>query len=192
MALLQEEHLDVVGLDPSHLEDHSSDVMCHHDLDDHRSVHSHSSKASHADSWRSEGEMAICHAHRKSSRHPSSLCASDQDDSDSIDSENEAMATSPDQTDSGSDGSEGSYEDKGVPLGSDFEDVSNGSDMEMEGERERGVLRRDGNRHVLKQLAKTLRHSKDHHQHHMDTGSEQGGDSSDSSPGMLITHVMSI
>ncbi|XP_041468588.1 ubiquitin carboxyl-terminal hydrolase 34-like isoform X2 [Lytechinus variegatus] len=182
----EEEHLDVVGLDPSHLEDHSSDVMCHHDLDDHRSVHSHSSKTSHADSWRSEGEMAICHAHHKTSRHPSSLCASDQDDSDSIDSENEAMATSPDQTDSGSDGSEGSYEDKGVPLGSDYEDVSNGSDMEMEGER--AVLRRDGNRHVLKQLAKTLRHGKDHH-HHMDTGSEQGGDSSDSSPGMEYKKV---
>ena len=69
---------------------------------------------------------------------PDGTESSSEDDSDKWDSENEGLVTSPDNTDSGSDESEDSEEERIAQLGSEYEDVSEEeeSDVEMPSDQE--------------------------------------------------------
>ncbi|XP_072031378.1 LOW QUALITY PROTEIN: ubiquitin carboxyl-terminal hydrolase 34-like [Amphiura filiformis] len=68
---------------------------------------------------------------------PDGTESSSEDDSDKWDSENEGLVTSPDNTDSGSDESEDSEEERIAQLGSEYEDVSEEeSDVEMPSDHE--------------------------------------------------------
>lgn len=68
---------------------------------------------------------------------PDGTESSSEDDSDKWDSENEGLVTSPDNTDSGSDESEDSEEERIAQLGSDYEDVSEEeSDVELPSDHE--------------------------------------------------------
>ena len=68
---------------------------------------------------------------------PDGTESSSEDDSDKWDSENEGLVTSPDNTDSGSDESEDSEEERIAQLGSEYEDVSEEeSDVELPSDHE--------------------------------------------------------